>query len=125
MSITIQGMSMPESGEFSHVRIYGNGEVTVEDSEGYETVIGTATGSEHEFIERKAVIDKLTEYGIGWGTAKVVGVINSIPAAYVRPAGKAEWLELEDCMCICSNCMSLGCGTPYCPESGSKMEVKT
>ena len=42
MSIFIHGMEMPGQGEFSHVRIYGDGDVTVELSDGTEAVIGHA-----------------------------------------------------------------------------------
>lgn len=42
MSIFIHGMEMPGPGEFSHVRIYGDGDVTVELSDGTEAVIGHA-----------------------------------------------------------------------------------
>lgn len=45
MSILITGMEMPHQGEFSHVRIYDNGDVTVEVDTGkevYEAVIAHA-----------------------------------------------------------------------------------
>ena len=34
---------------------------------------------------------------------------------------KAEWLPLDDCMTICSNCNSLGCESPFCPNCGADM----
>ena len=38
-----------------------------------------------DFISRADAIKKLCEYGIGCGEARIKGVINSIPAADVRP----------------------------------------
>ena len=34
---------------------------------------------------------------------------------------KAEWLPLDDCMTICSNCNSLGCDSAFCPNCGADM----
>lgn len=45
MSILIIGMEMPPQGEFKHIRIYDNGEVTVQVDTGkevYEAVIANA-----------------------------------------------------------------------------------
>lgn len=45
MSILIHGMEMPHQGEFKHIRIYDNGEVTVQVDTGkevYEAVIAHA-----------------------------------------------------------------------------------
>lgn len=42
MSIIIRGMHMPAPGEFVHVRIYGDGDVTVELANGEEFEIGHA-----------------------------------------------------------------------------------
>ena len=47
-----------------------------------------------EYIEREAVMSKLLEYGIGWGAAKVKGVINSIPAADVAPVHR--WISVTE-----------------------------
>lgn len=52
-----------------------------------------------DYIRREAVMDVFMRYGIGWGDAKVKGVINSIPAADVRPV---KWIPVterlpEDC----------------------------
>lgn len=33
----------------------------------------------------------------------------------------AEWVALDDCMGVCSNCMSLGCFSKYCPNCGRRM----
>lgn len=38
MGILIKDMDFPEKGEFKHIRIYDNGEVTVEFSDGEEVV---------------------------------------------------------------------------------------
>lgn len=43
MGIAISGLDMPEPGEFKHIRIYGDGSVTVEDSHGYEWDVAKAT----------------------------------------------------------------------------------
>lgn len=32
-----------------------------------------------------------------------------------------RWLELDDCMTVCSECNSLGCGSQYCPWCGAYM----
>lgn len=75
MSIFIHGMEMPGQGEFSHVRIYGNGDVTVELSDG-EEVVGNAedgsgllrreeTGKDlRAYAERKAKVNGI-EYANG------------------------------------------------------------
>lgn len=49
--------------------------------------------AEKEYYEREAVLSKFLECGIGWGAAKVKGVINSIPAADVR-----EVVLCRDCV---------------------------
>lgn len=36
---------------------------------------------------------------------------------------KGVWYTIDECMTICSECHSLGCGTPYCPTCGAEMEV--
>ena len=35
-----------------------------------------------------------------------------------------NWIELDDCMTICSECNSLGCGSNYCPNCGACMKEK-
>ena len=37
---------------------------------------------------------------------------------------KAEWLPLDGCMTICSNCHCLGCESPFCPNCGADMRIK-
>lgn len=40
----------------------------------------------------------------------------------MRPERHGHWVQLDDCMMICSECYALGCGTPYCATCGAKME---
>ena len=47
MGIYIEGLKMPGKKEFSSVRIYGNGEVTVEFSDGEEVVASAVEISKH------------------------------------------------------------------------------
>ena len=90
-----------------------------------------------EYIEREAVLSKLLEYGIGWGAAKVKGVINSIPAADVAPVRHGRWGHRWVCSnmtgyelaCSCSECgkptyriSTLEPMPPYCPNCGAKMD---
>lgn len=79
-----------------------------------------------DFIDRKALIKKLKndplfplveQYGI-------TGVIESFPAANVKPAPSGHWIELDSCMEICSECGGLGCGSKFCPNCGCAMEVQ-
>lgn len=63
-----------------------------------------------EYIEREAVLSKFLEYGIGWGAAKVKGVINSIHAADVVPES-----DFRDCR----NELCLRCGQYKTAHLGS------
>lgn len=36
---------------------------------------------------------------------------------------RGTWYEIDGCMTMCSECHALGCGTPFCPNCGAKMEV--
>ena len=35
---------------------------------------------------------------------------------------RGYWAYVDDCMTICSECNSLGCGSPYCPSCGARMD---
>ena len=92
--------------------------------------------AEKEYIDREAVLSKFLEYGIGWGAAKVKGVINSIPAADVRPVvrGKWEWNK-NNGFYYCSECGSISpredqdgeyCDCPnFCPNCGADMREES
>lgn len=90
-----------------------------------------------EYIKRETVMDVFMRYGIGWGNAKVKGVINSIPAADVAPVRHGRWNEERpDCLdgdsvyvcSVCGETWTLIEGTPldnnmhYCPNCGAKMD---
>ena len=33
------------------------------------------------------------------------------------------WISVDSCMTVCSECGMIGCGTPYCPNCGAKMNT--
>ena len=35
--------------------------------------------------------------------------------------GCGHWLEMDNCMTVCSECGSLGCDTNFCPNCGAYM----
>lgn len=82
-----------------------------------------------EYIEREDVLSKLLEYGIGWGAAKVKGVIQSIPAADVQPVRHGRWIKTIGENGVTSACRCNLCGFEdnrfslfnYCPNCGAKM----
>ena len=77
-----------------------------------------------EYINRQTLIDRIN--GTGYAEqikSNLLFIARTIPAAAVRPAETGVWLELDDCMAICSECNNLGCGSDYCPCCGAKMEV--
>lgn len=92
-----------------------------------------------EYIEREAVLSKLLEYGIGWGAAKVKGVIQSIPAADVAPVRRGRWKgehkrgsfsHPDSITYECSECgyaVYTIYGFPhlpnYCPNCGARLEA--
>ena len=89
-----------------------------------------------EYIEREAVMDVFMRYGIGWGNAKVKGVINSIPAADVREVKRGKWTkELHPNVHYnqykCSICGEFSghdsCGwiwePNFCPNCGADMRI--
>lgn len=80
-----------------------------------------------DYIKREDVMNTFLNYGIGWGAAKVKGVINSIPAADVVERKKGKWIKptrvpdsmLEECS-VCG----FDCGAytfNYCPNCGADM----
>ena len=76
-----------------------------------------------EYIEREAVLSKLLEYGIGWGAAKVKGVINSIPSADVQLVRHGWWIS-HGWSTVCSECGEdyAFAKRNYCPNCGAKMD---
>ena len=83
-----------------------------------------------DYIKRGAVLQTFLEYGIGWGTAKVKGVINSIPSADVRENVHAHWekpTQVGNYMLKniphCSACGYIPCdeGKRFCANCGAKM----
>ena len=76
-----------------------------------------------DYIDRGVLIthlkkDPLFELVERYGITRV---IESIPAADVNEQKTGEWLNVDNCMTICSECNGLGCGTPYCSYCGAKM----
>lgn len=89
------------------------------------------TIAEKEYIEREALIDKITKLkpgGIFTEVFKkvVLEIISNQPTADVQEVRHGEWLEDDYGYCRCSNCRyehdSPECITPYCPECGTKMD---
>ena len=90
-----------------------------------------------EYIERDAVMDVFMRFGIGWGSAKVKGVINSIPAADVRLVVRGKWKPIDLTYgrnyYFCSACeetvdMPTAMGIPmfrYCPNCGADMREES
>jgi hypothetical protein len=96
-----------------------------------------------EYISRKDAIAKIREegvYGSGYSNEErednVVDMIESVPAADVRPVVKAvwkhvqwvvdeEWQEGGYWISRCSNCsMPYHTETPFCPHCGADMREK-
>ena len=51
---------------------------------------------------------------------EAIRCISNLPAEAVqKPENTGHWIELDSCMTMCSECKSLGCGTPYCSVCGS------
>ena len=68
-----------------------------------------------DYISREAVMDVFMRYGIGWGNAKVKGVINSIPAADVVPVvlcKDCRHRDPEDHKCDSGQLERAGCVFP-------------
>ena len=80
-----------------------------------------------EYIKRETAIETIKKHWVrndgDTALQKAIDELRSCPAESVRPAKSGVWLELDDCMAICSECSSLGCGSAYCPNCGAKMEV--
>lgn len=79
-----------------------------------------------EYIEREAVLSKLLEYGIGWGAAKVKGVIQSIPAADVQPVRHGRYIIDDNGDSSCSECGEwyLDVTKNYCPNCGARLDLE-
>ncbi len=79
-----------------------------------------------EYINREKAIDIIRKH---WSrhdgdTAcqKAIDELRTCEAEKVRPAKEGTWIELDNCMEVCSECGGLGCGSKYCPNCGAKME---
>lgn len=83
----------------------------------------------NDYIKRGAVLSTFLEYGIGWGAAKIKGVINSIPAADVRENVHAHWVEMppythhqpKDFECSACHESEIR-KTRFCPNCGAIMD---
>lgn len=73
-----------------------------------------------EYVDRQRLRDVL--YGEDAITMKGLAILNGFPVADVQDVRHGEWIELDGCMTICSECNSLGCGTRYCSNCGARME---
>lgn len=95
MSILITGMEMPHQGEFSHVRIYDNGDVTVEVDTGkevYEAVIAHAVQipPHGRLIDADALIDagwQLSRDNIFTGKYEIA-LLSSVPTIIEAEEGE-------------------------------------
>ena len=90
---------------------------------------------EAEYIKREDTLNTLLSYGIGWGAAKVKGIINSIPAADVEERKRGEWIRVTEELgesWMCSECMEefiphdgmeeFASYAHFCPNCGAQME---
>lgn len=60
--ILIKGMKMPHDGEFKHIRIYDNGDVTVEFSDGEAVIAHASSVPPHgDLIDRDALRSSIKE----------------------------------------------------------------
>ena len=68
-----------------------------------------------DYISRADAIKKLCEYGFGCGDARIKGVVNTIPAADVRPVvlcRDCKHRDPEDHKCDCGGLERAGCIFP-------------
>lgn len=63
-----------------------------------------------EYVTKEKVIETILNYGIGWGSARVRGVINNIPADDVVEVRHGRWKLHEDGSGTCQEC---GCHQKY------------
>lgn len=63
-----------------------------------------------EYVTKEKVIETILSYGIGWGSARVRGVINNIPADDVVEVRHGLWKFHEDGSGTCQEC---GCRQKY------------
>lgn len=87
-----------------------------------------------DFIDRQALeigkcdpkVFENKAYAEGWNSA--ISIIESAPAADVRPERHGLWLDSESPLtssCKCSLCICyFESETPYCPNCGAKMDGK-
>ena len=86
-----------------------------------------------EYINRDILIEQLAnlvpfsiddsnrQYQEGLNAA--YDLICNAPAAKIRASATGKWIELDDCMTICPECNTLGCGTKYCANCGARLET--
>ena len=75
-----------------------------------------------EYIKREDVIETLTDiFKLQVETAKAI--IESIPAADVRPVVRGKWITVMYHLYECSECGHMGYSDMnYCPWCGAKMD---
>lgn len=89
----------------------------------------------NDYINRDATIEKIRYegiYGDGYSDEElendVVDMIESIPAAEVKPVVRGKWISIQNGSGICSNCNRLDHIDPlanYCRYCGADMREGT
>lgn len=77
-------------------------------------------------IERNDLRDAL--YEADAVTMKGVAIINTFPAADVKPVVYGRWIKITNDLASCSVCgdyisFAINCGYNYCPNCGADMEM--
>ena len=87
-----------------------------------------------EYISRDAAFQTIQNYGVGVGDAKMRGLLNSIPAADVRPVVRGKWIDtcVRDWTCsVCKGKIDKVRHVDgyyykdlpnFCPDCGARME---
>lgn len=85
-----------------------------------------------EYIERESLLNEICENKLMVrepAAKKIIGIIESVTAADVRPERHGHWITRHDGLPFCSECDFNGLGyialdLDYCPRCGAKMDGK-
>ena len=82
-----------------------------------------------EFIDREVAKAKIREkFKFVPARIEINEVLNSIPAADVRPVVRGEWEKIGKigCIFVCSACdKTFPCKTDFCPNCGADMREES